>query len=163
MDISISTIQKSFRKVFPKEKWDQLTSPLTDDINDFEGFDESDFQHRPTSDNVGSHMGDAGGQIINALFQSDIDDIVRLLNTCQDDVLFHRDHVVEDVLLNPGPADQSIENIMEEVLQVQDVSCSGEDMDEVESADELPVQQDTIRPIIYKALKTLSNLRNNHI
>ena len=35
-------------------------------------------------------------------------------------------------------------------------------MDEVESEDELPGEQD-IRPIVYKALKTLSNLRNDHI
>ena len=96
-ELPTSTIIKSFRKVFPKEKWDELTGD-TDETNDFEGFNESDFQHCPPSDNLGSHRGDIGGQIINVHFQSEIDEIVGLLNICQKDVILHREHFVEDVL-----------------------------------------------------------------
>ena len=47
-------------------------------------------------------------------------------------VLFEKEHVIEDVLLNPGPADENIDNIIREVLDVQDVTWSGEDMTEVD-------------------------------
>ena len=85
---------------------------------------------------------------------------VTLLNGCDPDVRFDRSHIVDDVLLNPGPADENIDNILEEVLQVQDVSLSGEDMDEVESEDELPAHQDPLRPKIYSVLKNLTKMRN---
>ena len=38
-----TTIVKSFRKVFPKEKWDEVTGGTSDEPdNDFEGFDDPD-------------------------------------------------------------------------------------------------------------------------
>ena len=55
-----STIVKSFAKIFPKDEWEKLSG----DINDFEGFDE-DLVQRPAPENVSSHMGDVGGQVIN--------------------------------------------------------------------------------------------------
>ena len=113
-------------------------------------------------------MGDVGGQIVNADFHTDIDDIVQMLNNIDPDLTFDRNHIVEDVLLNPGPSDENVENILEEVLNFQDVALTGEDMDESESEDELPAHQDPmlpahqdpIRPNIYSALKDLTKLRN---
>ena len=77
-------------------------------------------------------MGDVGGQIVNADFNTDIDDIVQMLNNIDPDVRFDRNHIVQDVLLNPGPSDENVENILEEVLNCQDVAFTGEDMDESE-------------------------------
>ena len=78
-------------------------------------------------------MGSVRTLVINATFESDIDEIVKHLNNCHKDVFFQKEHVVEDVLLNPGPADENIDNIIREVLDVQDVSWSGEDMNEVDN------------------------------
>ena len=72
-------------------------------------------------------MGDVGGQIVNAEFNSDIDEIAQMLNNFDPDVRFDRNDIVQDVLLNPGPADENVDNILEEVLNFQDVALTREE------------------------------------
>ena len=96
-----STIEKSFRKVFPKDKWDELTGGTThepDVFHDFEGFGEADHVQPIPTDNLPGHNSVERTQVINASFESDIDEIVRHLNNCLKDVFFQKEHVVEDVL-----------------------------------------------------------------
>ena len=57
-------------------------------------------------------------------------------------------------MLNPGPADDNIDNILREVLNVQDLTCSGEGMTEV---DDVPVHQGNIRAKVHKTIKDLRN------
>ena len=55
------------------------------------------------------HEGAERSQVINDAFDSDIDENFHHLNNCQDDVVFEKEHVIEDVLLNPGPTDENID------------------------------------------------------
>ena len=125
----------------PRDKWDGLTGGNTDEPDvsyDFEGFDEQgQVQHIP-SHYLPGNDGERS-QVINANFDTDIDEILEGLNGIEEGLIFRREHIVEDVLLNPGPSDNNIENIIREVLDVQDVIWSGEDMNEV---DNVPLQQE---------------------
>ena len=76
-----STIVKSFNEIFPKDEWDKLAG----DINDFKGFNGDDLLQRPVPDNVNTHMGDVGGQVINQEFLSEIDESLQLLNLSKKD------------------------------------------------------------------------------
>ena len=100
-----------------------------------------------------------------AAFDSDIEEIHAHLNQCVKDVVFEKDHIIEDVLLNPGPKDENIDNTLCEVLNVQDETCpEGEDTNDV---DNVPVQQDddnnTRSETILKTLTCISGLRNDDI
>ena len=98
--------------------------------------------------------------MINATFQEHIDEIVEKLNNCQPNIYFEKNHVIEDVLLNPGPADDNIDNILREVLNVQDLTCSGEDMTEV---DDVPVHQGNIRAKVHNTCDCIKDLRNDQL
>ena len=53
-----STIKKSFRKVFPKDKWDELTRGNEPDVSyDFEGFDKADQVQPIPSHHFPGHSG----------------------------------------------------------------------------------------------------------
>ena len=128
-----STIQKSFRKVFPMKKWEELCG------HDFEGF--TGEEHRTTIpiDFCPGQEGAVRSQVINDDFETHIQEMHAHLNGCVQGVVFDKDHIIEDVLFNPGPKDDNIDNIIREVLNVQDETCPEEDTNEV---DNVPVQQD---------------------
>ena len=45
----------------------------------------------------------------------------------------NKNAVIEDVLLNPGPKDDDLDNILREVLNVEDLESFGDDMNEVDT------------------------------
>ena len=105
-------------------------------------------------------MGDVGGQVINTVFLSEIDESLQLLNLCNSSIHFTKDDIIEDVLLNPGQADENVDNIIEDVLQCEDLSWYEEDMVEhVEAEAEVVAHLDPGRFKFYKVLAKLSNLR----
>ena len=151
-----STIVKSFHKIFPKEEWDKLSG----DNNDFEGFLPHDFEQRPVPDNVNTHLGDVGGQVINQDFQTEIAESLQLLNLCHSGVQFTKEDIIQDVLLNPGQTDENVDNIIDEVLHCEDLSWYEEDMVEhVEPEAQAVGHLDPRRFKVYKVLGKLSNLR----
>ena len=155
MQVPEATIRKSFRKVFPKDKWDQLTYENEPDVGySFEGFVEQDQVQYIPSHYLPGNDGERS-QVINANFDTDIDEILAGLNGIEEGLVFRREHIVEDVLLNPEPSDDNVDNIIREVLDVQDVIWSGEDMNEV---DNVPQQQDNMRPKVFKTLGRISHL-----
>ena len=162
--VSEATIVKSFRKVFPIDKWNEVTGGTSDEP---EGFDAPDSEIvrvlQPNIENsidLPGHHAVQRTQITNDDFESDINDILEHLNKCQDGVTFEKEHVVEDVLLNPGPADENIDTIVRDVLQVEDTTCTGDDMPDVEL---IPTQPDEMRPKVLKALSTISELKYSDI
>ena len=110
------------------------------------------------TDYVPGHVGTVHTVVTNATFDEHIEEIVMKLNQVQEDIYFEKSHVIEDVLLNPGPADDNIDNIVREVLNVQDITCSGEDMTEV---DDVPVHEGNIREKVHNTCKRIKDLRND--
>ena len=144
-----TTIVKSFHKIFPKEEWDKLSG----DNNDFERFSPDDLQQRPVPDNVNIYLGDVEGQVINQEFQNDIAESLQLLNGCSKSVQFREADIIHDVLLNPGKADENVDNIIDEVLNCEDLSWYEEDMVEhVEAEAEVVAHLDPGRFKFYKIL-----------
>ena len=106
-----STIQKSFRKVFPQDKWAQVTGVDIDEPPfDFEGFEDSDRCQPIPIDNLPGAMDIEHTQLVNADFDTNIELIVDKLNS-HSYFRFNRGAVIEDVLLNPGPKDDNTDNI----------------------------------------------------
>ena len=152
--VPVSTIRKAFRKVIPRDKWNELAG------NDFDGFGEEE----PVQ-NISTHIpsdvipGDVNcGQTVvtNAAFDTDIEEILHNLNHVEEGLFFDKSHVIEDVLLNPGPSDDNIDNIVCEVLQFQDVTGCEEDMTEV---DNVQVDAGNIRAKIRKTCQRIQGLR----
>ena len=63
-------------------------------------------------DYLPGHVGAVCNQVVNAAFNSDIEEIVENLNNCQTHIIFDKNDIIEDVLLNPGPADENIDIIV---------------------------------------------------
>ena len=83
-----------------------------------------------------------------------------MLNGCHPSVTFTKKDIIKDVLLNPGQANENIDNIIDDVLQCEDLSWYEEDMDEhVEAEAEVVAHLDPGRFKFYKVLAKLSNLR----
>ena len=99
-----STIEKSFRKVFPQDKWAQVTG--VDSIDecpfDFEGFEDSDRCQPMPIDNLPGGMEIEKTQVVNTDFDKNIKEIVDKLNSSKK-FIFNKTDIIEDVLLNPGP------------------------------------------------------------
>ena len=117
--------------------------------NDFDGFGEEEqvqniCTHIP-SDVIPGHVNPGQTVVTNAAFNIDIDEILTNLNHVEHGVFFEKSHVIEDVLLNPGPTDDNLDNIVCEVLNFQDVTGCEEDMTEV---DNVQVLAGNIRPKI---------------
>ena len=91
-----STIVKSFAKIVPKDELERLGGGINDfeGFNNFEGLDED--------------------------LKSHIQDSVTLLNGCHPSVTFTKKDIIQDIFLNPGPADEYAENIIDDVLQSED-------------------------------------------
>ena len=76
------TIQKSFRKVFPEEKYEQITNIVSEHENDFSGFEEpdmnpvSDRHHVMAQENLPGILQIERTQIVNDAFDKTIEDIV---------------------------------------------------------------------------------------
>ena len=145
-----------FRKVIPPKKWNELTG------NDFDGFGEEEpvqniCTHIP-SDVIPGHVNPGQTVVTNAAFDIDIEEILSNLNHVEDGVFFEKSHVIEDVLLNPGPTDDNIDNIVREVLQFQDVTGCEEDMTEV---DNVQVHAGNIRAEVSKTYQRIQGLRFN--
>ena len=67
-------------------------------------------------------------QITNKTFNEDIEEIVQSL-TCVRGLCFTKDHIIEDVLQNPGPKEENIDSILRDELNVTTVldrMCSEE-------------------------------------
>ena len=165
-----STIIKSFKKVFPREKWAELTGGSNDTVDELTGGSNATVNDPacvvrllPVTDdgtNIPGHNGIQRTQIINDEFNSDIEDILHNLNQCNKDIHFQKDHVIEDVLLNPGPEDENIDTMIRDVLQVQDTVLAGEDMHELEVD---PAQPHQSRSIVLNALGQISSLKYGDI
>ena len=53
-------------------------------------------------------------------FKSHFQESFTLLNGCHPSVTFTKKDIIQDVFLNPGQADEYIENIIDDVLQCED-------------------------------------------
>ena len=95
-DVPTSTIVKSFSKVFPRDKWLEVSNDTIVDDFDFQGFDEPEAQNVQAAvpANADIQIGDVGGQIINENFNSDIDEITLLLNKCNKNVTFQQKDII---------------------------------------------------------------------
>ena len=52
----------------------------------------------------------------------DIDEITHMLNQCNKNVTFQCEAIIVGVLLNPGPKDTNVDNILQDILQHEDCS-----------------------------------------
>merc|ERR1711942_509279 len=155
--VPVSTIQKSFRKAIPMNKWNALAG------NDFEGFGEEE-PAQNSSTHVPSDVipGDVScGQTVvtNEDFAQDIDEMLHNLNSLQDGLHFEKAAVIEDVLLNPGPTDDNVDNIVREVLEVQDTTGCEEDMLELDS--NVQVHTGNIREKLRSTCKRIQALQTH--
>ena len=171
--VSEATIKKSFRKVFDVKVWEDLCGE-----DEFEGFTGQEEQH-PQEDLIATVRSDSlPGQepsavtdVVNEVFQDNIQVMTEHLNTLSPDIQFAKDDIIEDVLLNPGPNDDNLDTIISDYLGVQDdITCPDE-------VDNVPVQQDDhstttattvtttrdTRSIVLETLKTLQVLRSGDI
>ena len=79
--VPTSTIEKSFRKVFPRDKWAQVTGVESHEPPfDFEGFEGSDRCQSLPSDNLPGDLNIEHSQLVNADFDTNIESIVDKLN-----------------------------------------------------------------------------------
>ena len=164
MQVPTSTIQKSFRKVFPQEKWAQMTGGDIDEPTfDFLGFEDSDRCQPVPIDNLNltGAMDIEHTQLVNAEFDLKIELIVDKLNS-HNYFKFNKQAILEDVLSNPGPEDVNLDNILREVLNVEDLESFGDDMNEV---DTLSMQQGnlSIRDQVLDYLKYLSVIEKHEV
>ena len=108
--------------------------------HDFEGFTGEE-EHLTTLpiDLIPGQEGAVRNQVVHADFNSNIHEIHTYFAKSEPGLVFAKEDIIEDVLLNPGPKDDNIDNIIREVLNVQDDTCPEEDTTEV---DNVPVQQD---------------------
>ena len=144
-----STIRKSFRYVFPMDTWNAVAG------NTFEGFGPQEPEPLQDTTLVVSDIvpGDPSiGQTVctNDEFHSDIQDIVHNLNNLRDGLVFDKEAVIEDVLLNPGPNDDNVDNILCDVLEVQHTGNTGWAEDMIELSEDTGVRdsiQDSCRLI----------------
>ena len=158
----MSTIEKSFRKVFPQDKWAQVTGVDSDEPPfDFEGFEESDRCQPIPIDNLPGAMDIEHTQLVNAEFDTNIELIVDKLNS-HSDFRFDRDAIIEDVLLNPGPKDDNLDNILREVLNVEDLESFGDDMNEVDTLS-MQLGNLCIRDQILDCLKYVSIIKKHDL
>ena len=67
-------------------------------------------------------------QIVNRDFDKDIQSIVDKFNSVSEHIVFKKEHLVEDVLQNPGPKDDDLDNITREELGLEDVDDMCDDM-----------------------------------
>ena len=87
-----------------------------------------------------------------------------MLNGCTSAVKFTEADIIHDVLLNPGKADENVDNIIDEVLNCEDLSWYEEDMVEhVEAETEAVGHVHPGRHHVYKLLAKLSNIRGDTI
>ena len=91
---------------------------------------------------------------------TDIYEITELLNLWNKNATFQREAIIADVLLNPGPKDTNVENILQDVLQHEDCSWYEWDMDEEEKHQaKVSDHPDPMRPKVHQTLGKLTNLR----
>ena len=136
-----TTIQKSFKKVFPQDKFEKITGWESTSEANFDGFENSDGQpdidpatvpdtdriHFMAKENVPGALQIQRTQIVNADFDKDIQIIVDKFNTLSEHIKLKKEHIIEDVLQNPGPKDDDLDNITREELGFEDVDVC-EDM-----------------------------------
>ena len=130
-----TTIQKSFRKVFPQEKFESITGIYSTNEANFEGFENSNSQpvidpetltdtnyvHVMAKENVPNGLEIRRSQILNHDFDKDIELIVNKFKSASDYIVVTKENLIEDVLLNPGPKDDDLDNITREELGLEDV------------------------------------------
>ena len=169
MNVPKETIQKSFRKVFPEEKYEQITNIVSDKENDFMGFEQpdmnpvSDRHHVMAKENVPGILQIERTQIVNDAFDKTIEEIVEGFNKFPRDLFnFQKEAIIEDVLQNPGPKDDDLDNIMREELGVQD-DDNCEDMLE-EDPLTMPIPNNmSDRDIVHHYLKQITVLKNHDL
>ena len=154
-----STIKKAFSKVIPEDKWNELVG------NDFDGFDEVDtvqntITHIP-SDIVPGDTNHGQTVVTNDAFNEDIQEIETYLNSMGRGLSFSREDIIEDVLLNPGPVDENIDNLIREVLKFQEADGCDEDMIEVDT--NVQVHTGNIRATVRDTCKNIQALRFDKI
>ena len=84
-----------------------------------------------------------------------------MLNKCNKNVTFQCKDIIADALLNLGPSDSDVGNILEDVLDIEDCSWYEWDMDEeVEQQAKVSDHPDPMRPKVNKISAKLTNLRS---
>ena len=127
-DVPETTIQNSFRKVFPQEKFESITGIHSTNEASFEGFENSNYVHVMAKENVPNGLEIRRSQILNHDFDKDIELIVNKFKSASDYIVVTKENLIEDVLQNPGPKDDDLDNIIREVVGLEDDDDLCEDM-----------------------------------
>ena len=120
--LSGETIKKSFRWIFPEKIYEQITNPE----GDFTGFE--DHELNPpcrrlvmAKENLPKDLRIEREANVNNAFDIKVDDLlVGFQRIIPEHLKFTKNAIVEDILQNPGPKDDDLENIMLEELRVED-------------------------------------------
>ena len=175
-----TTIQKSFKKVFPQDKFERITGYESTNEANFDGFENSDGLensdgqpdidpatvpdtdriHFMAKENVPGALQIQRTQILNRDFDNDIQSIVDKFNSVSQHIVFTKEHLIEDVLQNPGPKDDDLDNITREELGLEDDDDLCDDMLQEEPFD-IPFDRHpkTPREGLQDYVKKLSELK----
>ena len=108
--IPTSTIQKSFSKVFPRDKWLEVAGDTIQDDFDFQGFDDPEAQNIQAAvpANVDIQIVDVEGQFIKDAFNLDIDEITELLNKCNNNFTFQHKDIIAEMVRFGAPTTEAL-------------------------------------------------------
>merc|ERR1711867_352580 len=89
-------------------------------VIDPETVTDTNYVHVMAKENVPNRLEIRRSQILNRDFDKDIELILQMFNLASDYIIVTKENLIEDVLLNPGPKDDDIDNITREVLCLED-------------------------------------------
>ena len=100
---------------------------------------------------------------MNDAFDKTIEEIVEGFNKFPRDLFnFQKDAIIEDVLQNPGPKDDDLDNIMREELGVQDDENCEDMLEEDPFTMQIPTNMSD-RQIVHHYLKQITVLKNHDL
>ena len=165
--LSGETIKKSFRWIFPEKIYEQITNPE----GDFTGFEDHELnptcrRHVLAKENLPKDLTIERSANVNNAFDTKVDDLlIAFQKNNPTHLKFTKNAIVEDILQNPGPKDDDLENIMLEELGVQyhDTNNICEDMFEEDTSSLPPVYQLTERDMVHDYLKKINALKKHDV
>merc|ERR1712215_368786 len=131
--LSDDTIKKSFRRIFPEMVYEQITNAE----GDFTGFEDDELNPpcrrivMPKEKLLPKDVRIERAANVNNDFDINVADLlVGFQNINHEHLKFTTNDIVEDILQNPGPKDDDLQNIMLEELRVEDYDTNNicEDM-----------------------------------
>ena len=162
--LSGETIKKSFRWIFPEKIYEQITNPE----GDFTGFEDHELnptcrRHVLAKENLPKDLTIERSANVNNAFDTKVDDLlIAFQKNNPTHLKFTKNAIVEDILQNPGPKDNDLQNIMLEELRVEDNDTNTicEDMLEENTSS---LAQMSERDMVHDYLRKVNGLKQHDV